>query len=198
MKLSIKHRIFIFLLNFISKTWRINVIGKSPKHGIVVFWHGKMLPGWYNLRKQKPVAVVSQSKDGEILSVLLERWSYSLIRGSSSKGGKEVLNSIVKNAKNQLVLMTPDGPRGPAKELKAGAIIASQRAKVPLTLCGISIKNKLIFRNSWDNFEFPLPFTKIIVKYSNSYYIEESENRNLTEQKIKDIEQLLNEINENI
>jgi hypothetical protein len=94
MKLSFKYRFFVFLINLISKTWRIQVIGEKPNGGIVVFWHGKMLPGWYNLRKSQCVAVVSQSKDGQILSNILQKWGFELVRGSSSKGGKEVLKII--------------------------------------------------------------------------------------------------------
>jgi hypothetical protein len=97
-----------------------------------------------------------------------------------------------------MILMTPDGPRGPSEKMKPGAVIAAQRANVSLYLCGILIKNKLIFSKSWDNFEFPLPFSKIIVKYSKPYYIENYENRNLTEDKINELEKLLIDLNENI
>jgi lysophospholipid acyltransferase (LPLAT)-like uncharacterized protein len=198
MKLSFKYKLAISFINIISKTWRIKIEGDKPHKGIVLFWHGKMLPGWKVLSDKNPKAVVSQSKDGEILSAILQKWGFELIRGSSSKGGKEVLNNIVESARDSLILMTPDGPRGPAEQMKAGAVIASQRAEVPLTLCGILIERKKIFEKSWDKFEFPMPFSKIIVKYSKPYYIESSGDRKYTEQKINDIGLELEKINENI
>lgn len=199
MSLSLKHKIAVNLIDLISKTWRIQILGEKPaRSGIVAFWHGQMLPGWKALADVKPYAIVSKSKDGAVLSALLEKWGLNLLRGSSSKGGKEVLQQIGELAKNNLVLMTPDGPRGPNKKMKAGAVIASQRSGSPLYLCGIVIKNKRIFKKSWDNFQFPLPFSKIIISYSNPLYIENFENRNLTENIIKETEKQLIEMNEHI
>lgn len=196
MKLSFKHKAAVLVMNFISKTWRINIEGEIPsENGIVVFWHGKMLPAWKVLSKDHPIAVVSQSKDGEILSALLKKWGFELLRGSSSKDGKKILEKLILTASSKLILMTPDGPRGPRESMKAGAVIAAQRANAPLFLCGILIKNKKIFKKSWDLFEFPLPFTKIIVKYSKPFYIVNYDERHLTESKISEMENALKEIN---
>lgn len=196
MKLSFKHKAAVILMNLISKTWRIKIEGEMPsKNGIVVFWHGKMLPAWKVLSKFHPIAVVSQSKDGEILSALLKKWEFDLLRGSSSKDGKKILEKLILTASSNLILMTPDGPRGPRESMKAGAVIAAQRANAPLFLCGILITSKKIFKKSWDLFEFPLPFTKIIVKYSKPFYIVNYEERHFTERIISDMEIALKEIN---
>src|SRR3989339_614407 len=164
MGLKLSHRFSIFLLRLISKTWRYEIDGNIPeKPAIIAFWHGLMLPVWKYFSKHEPIAVVSLSKDGEILSDILEKWKYTLIRGSSSKGGKEVLESIVEQANDGLTLITPDGPQGPIHEFKAGGVIASQRSGVPLILCGVKIKWKFTFKKSWDRFSFPYPFSKIIL-----------------------------------
>jgi len=150
------------LLTLISKTWIFHVKGTILNStGIIAFWHGNMLPVWKYFANKKPTAIVSQSKDGEILSELLSGWGYSLIRGSSSKGSKEALAEIVEEAKNKLVLITPDGPRGPIREFKPGAVIAAQRSGVHLYLCRVKIRRKYNFNKSWDNFSVPLLFSKI-------------------------------------
>ena len=160
------------MLNLLSKTWRIKAHGEVPrKPALVIFWHGLMLPAWKFFECKEPVAVVSRSKDGEILSRLLLKWGFTLIRGSSSKGGKEVLESVCEELEENIVLMTPDGPRGPAKVMKAGAAVASQRTGVGIYPCRIDIKSKKIFEKSWDNFELPLPFSKIILNFLNPVLI---------------------------
>jgi lysophospholipid acyltransferase (LPLAT)-like uncharacterized protein len=165
MKLNWKYKLSQNLLNLISKTWRYNLTEAIPKSpGIVAFWHGDMLAVWKYFAIHSPTAVVSQSRDGEILSELLSGWGYSLIRGSSSKGSKEALAEIVETAKSNLVLITPDGPRGPKNEFKPGAIVASQRSGTKLYLCNVKIGKKFIFSNSWDRFSLPLPFAKISLK----------------------------------
>ncbi|MBK9184626.1 MAG: DUF374 domain-containing protein [Ignavibacteria bacterium] len=64
------------------------------------------------------VALVSPSTDGAILADLLTDWGYTVVKGSSSRGGKEALQIMVEQAANSVVLITPDGPRGPAHVAK--------------------------------------------------------------------------------
>ncbi len=178
MALKFKHKAAIKLLNLISKTWRIKVDGNIPeKPGIVAFWHGSMLPVWRFFKGNEPVGVVSLSKDGEILSQLLKIWGYKLIRGSSSKKGDETLQEIQAAAKEKLVLITPDGPRGPAKKFKAGAVVASQRTGVPIYLCNVKAGSRWVFRKSWDNFILPPPFSIINLHFSEPIFISENSDR---------------------
>lgn len=179
MKLKFKHKFAASLLQLIAKSWRIKINGILPDtKGIIVFWHGMMLPGWYICRNLKPIGVVSTSKDGEILSHLLTKWGFELIRGSSSKGGKEVLNEIVSKASNRIIVMTPDGPRGPIYKFKAGAVVAAHRSNVSIYLCRIKITKNIVFNKSWDNFNLPLPFSSIVVEVINKGKIPENSGKN--------------------
>jgi hypothetical protein len=176
MKLELKYRIAVFLLNMLSKTWRFRIVeGNIPeKPAIIVFWHGLMLPGWKLFEGKNPKAIVSLSKDGEILSTLLRKWGFEVVRGSSSKNGKEALEIIINNALDNYVLITPDGPQGPALKMKAGAIVACQRSGTKLYLCGITINSKKIFHKSWDKFQLPYPFSKILIRYSEAIEIDKN------------------------
>lgn len=156
-------------LDLLTRTLKIEIVNeKSLQSGnfVLMFWHGKMLAGWWLGRNKNFCAVVSQSKDGEILSRLLKRWNYRLIRGSSSKDSKEVMREMVDALKNNFSLaITPDGPRGPREEMKIGGLIAAVRAQKPVVLCGIVYEKKKIF-NSWDKFELPKFFSKVKIRLS--------------------------------
>jgi lysophospholipid acyltransferase (LPLAT)-like uncharacterized protein len=157
-----KYKIAIKLLNLLSKTWSYKVEGKLPgKTGVIAFWHANMLPVWKYFSQYNPYAVVSMSKDGDKLSAILKSWGYKLIRGSSSKGSHDTLVEIIEKAPENLVLITPDGPRGPAMQFKPGAVIAAQRSNTSLYLCKVEIRRKYNFKKSWDKFVFPLIFSKI-------------------------------------
>ena len=78
-----------------------------------------------------------------------------------------MLESIVEKAKSGYVLMTPDGPRGPINMFKAGAVVASIRSGTALVLCQVEIAHKKIFFKSWDKFELPLPYSKIILTFTD-------------------------------
>jgi lysophospholipid acyltransferase (LPLAT)-like uncharacterized protein len=61
--------------------------------------------------------------------------------------------------------VTPDGPTGPRHVMKPGAVLAAQRACVPLVIVGIASARKKIFMRSWDRFEVPLPFSTVCLWY---------------------------------
>lgn len=140
---------------------------------IYIFWHSKMLAGWWIIRKLKPVALVSLSKDGELLSNVLKKWKYKIIRGSSSRGGKSALEEITGLAKlRNTIAITPDGPRGPEKVLKNGALIISFESGMPVVPLKIEYSRKLILKKSWDKFEIPIPFSKCTITAGKRYFYE--------------------------
>jgi hypothetical protein len=142
---------------------------------VFAFWHGSMVLGWYahGPKKGENVsALVSLSKDGAILASVLENWGYTLIRGSSHIGGKEALQSMVDAAsRHSSLCVTPDGPTGPRHIMKPGAVLAAQRAGVPLVIVGIAAARKKILTRSWDRFEIPLPFSRVCLWYDGPILI---------------------------
>lgn len=189
-------KIGIYLLFLLSKTWRIKILGvidNQPK--VIAFWHGMMLPVWFYFRKQEnKTAIISKSKDGEILSKYLKLLKYNLIRGSSSSGGKGVIEQASKSAKESIVLITPDGPRGPNRVMKVGAVKIAYNAGVPLQLCNVKI-SKSIKLNNWDKFQIPLPFSSITLSFSEIIIIDSMEDREEVKKSMKEFEKLMSEGN---
>lgn len=186
-------KIGLFFLRMLAATWRIEILGKfPPEHSVVAFRHGRMMPVWKIFAGRDASAIVSSSKDGQILTDLLRAWGYRVTRGSSSKNGKEALEAMTKNAKTGRVLITPDGPRGPAGKMKPGAFVAAMRAEVPLIFCNISIHKAKVFSKSWDNFELPLPFSKCRVTFSEPVTIEKDTSRDEVTQLIHTTEKEFN------
>lgn len=150
----------------LAATWILRSDGPHPDGAAVVaFWHGDMLPVWKWFGRPGTTALVSQSRDGGLLTRLLESWGYTVIRASSSRGSKEAWPPLLAAARQGLVLITPDGPRGPRHRLKAGAVVAAHRAGVPLFLCRVR-PGPAIRGSHWDHFLIPLPFTRITLSFS--------------------------------
>ncbi|MCB0725424.1 MAG: lysophospholipid acyltransferase family protein [Ignavibacteriae bacterium] len=155
-------------------TVRTKIFGNVPeKNAIFIFWHNKMLIGWRLFKGKRYTALVSQSKDGEILSRMLKKWKYNVVRGSSSKGGKEALDEIASDKLNSSVVITPDGPRGPAGIIKNGALILSNKTGFPIIPVSISYSRSKVLSKSWDKFEIPLPFSTCTVKFGDEFYYSE-------------------------
>ncbi|KAB2924753.1 MAG: lysophospholipid acyltransferase family protein [Bacteroidetes bacterium] len=180
-----KHRALILLMRSVlwrivllwCRTLRITRVGAGPadalrasgRNYVAAFWHGTMFTGWYLLRPvggERMSALVSQSKDGAYLSAMLERWGFTMIRGSSHIGGKEAMQLMTAAVSGGSSLaITPDGPRGPKREMKMGAVRTAQKCGVPLLLIGIAAERQRVM-GSWDAFELPMPFSRVTAVYS--------------------------------
>jgi len=159
-------------LKLLYASLRISITPREiqlPEKGsIIAFWHGKMITGWLLARtlypKKKIAAVVSLSEDGRTLAHTLEQLGFLLIRGSSSKKGDEVKRAMQEVLqKGWLVVLTPDGPRGPVNQFKYGALRLASHNHYPVVFAEIHYTKKWTL-NSWDCFEIPKPFSKTYVK----------------------------------
>jgi lysophospholipid acyltransferase (LPLAT)-like uncharacterized protein len=186
----------------LCKTLRINFknvnvieeLDKQKLNYVLAFWHGSMLVSWYIHRRRDLVALISKSKDGDLLSNLLKFWDYNVVRGSSTEGGDIALGILIDYAKNKKsIVITPDGPKGPRHKLKAGAVISAKKGAVPLILMGVGFKHKK-YLNSWDKFEIPRPFSETNIVYSDPIYVDKELGYEETSEVIRKSEEVLNNL----
>ncbi len=125
---------------------------------VYVLWHGRLLSSAYRYRKYGMATLISRNRDGDYISGAIERWGFSVDRGSSSRGGAPALRSIVRRLKSgQSVALTPDGPRGPRQTMKLGPLLAAQLADVPIIPVSAGASRGRYF-GGWDRFLVPAPF----------------------------------------
>lgn len=161
---------------------------------VLAFWHGTMMVPWYAHRDKGFLGLTSKSGDGDQLARLLRGWNYHVVRGSSSKDGSIALEIMVDYLRHEgPVAITPDGPRGPRHEMKAGAVVAAKKAGVPLILCGAGFEKKKVL-NNWDRFAIPKPFSKVKLIYSDPIQPAADLTREETSKVIGECEVLLNEL----
>lgn len=191
--------ILSIVIRLLARTWTIRVHGRLPTGpSIVAFWHGEMLPVWFAFRALRPVALVSSSKDGSLLSRLLQDWGYGVVLGSSSKGGKEALEQLVNEASSRVVLITPDGPRGPAHQAKPGAVVAAQRAGVPLILVRMKASRSRTFERSWDKFQLPKLFASIDLYVDQHWTIPLDASREFVESSINEMNERMHNLTSDV
>jgi lipopolysaccharide heptosyltransferase II len=145
-------------------------------------------------QKRNIVIMVSLSKDGELLSQVLQSFGYLTVRGSSTRGGERALIEIIRYAhKGYSPAFAADGPKGPRRQLKSGVIYAAQKTGMPIVPINCSPKNKIILKNTWDKTIIPLPFSKTIQIYGEPIYINKEDD---IEEKRVLVEQKLNKLSE--
>ncbi|MBK7580903.1 MAG: DUF374 domain-containing protein [Myxococcales bacterium] len=138
--------------------------GLGPQ-GVFGFWHGRQMALLGTGALRQGVALVSHSRDGALQSGILSSLGVDAVRGSSSRGGARALRELVRRlrARPERALFAVDGPRGPAFVAKPGAAQAAVLARVPLFPVGSAARWVIRVRGAWDDFEIPLPFSRVVV-----------------------------------
>lgn len=162
-----------FILRAWGKSSRINVIReeeywKAKQAGkpiILLIWHGRQMFAPYFFRGQRITVLVSPSRDGEIIAQIAMGWQYRIVRGS---GSHSIVRAWVKMRQDLRrggeVVITPDGPRGPDRQLKPGCLKLAQDTGAVLVPWSFSASRRKFLR-SWDRFLFFYPFSRIVAVY---------------------------------
>jgi lysophospholipid acyltransferase (LPLAT)-like uncharacterized protein len=155
---------------------RADVVGKPARENyIAALWHNRLLLISFVLKKflpQRPGAgLISASRDGDLIADLTRRFGFEVVRGSSSRLGASALRELENVlASGRDILITPDGPRGPAYELGPGIVFLAQKAGAAVV--PINMEYSSFWRvNSWDGFILPRPFAKVRVIFGRGHRV---------------------------
>jgi lysophospholipid acyltransferase (LPLAT)-like uncharacterized protein len=155
---------------------RLGVVRKPVKENYIgALWHNRLLIFPFVLRRFFPnrhgAALISASRDGDLLADAIKRFDFDVVRGSSSRlGASAILQLTDVLASGHDVVITPDGPRGPAYELGPGIIFLAQKSGAPVL--PVNMEYSSCWRlKSWDRFILPRPFSKVRVIIGQSHHV---------------------------
>ncbi len=141
-------------------------IHKSGQRFIYAFWHQRQAYFTWSHRDAQAAVLVSKSNDGEMIARTMELSRIGAVRGSSSRGGASAAREMVEILRSGWdVGITPDGPRGPAREVKEGAVRVAQLSGMPIVPIANALSHKIELARAWDRFQIPLPFGRSVVIY---------------------------------
>lgn len=149
---------------------------------LAVFWHSRigLSPACWPLDRATPAkALISLSADGEFIAKAVARQGFPAVRGSSAnkdkadraKGGTQALRDGLKQLRTGGLAITPDGPRGPARQMAEGLPLMAKLSGAPALFIGLSCK-PAIRLNSWDRAVLPLPFGRGAIVWDIARYPE--------------------------
>ena len=143
---------------------RAHYIDDSPRY-IVAFWHECILLSLHSRWRKPTTAIISRSKDGEIVARVLEMYGAETARGSSTRGGEVAIREVLRDVRaGKNIAVTPDGPKGPRRVVKEGVVYIAQVSAFPVVPFYFTAKKKKRLR-SWDGQIVPTPFSQALYLY---------------------------------
>ncbi|MFB3922158.1 MAG: lysophospholipid acyltransferase family protein [Terriglobia bacterium] len=162
---------------------------------IYTFWHREIFAATWFWRKRGIVVMTSQNFDGEYIARIIQRHGYGAARGSSSRGAGRALVEMVRcHRAGRDTAFTIDGPRGPRFVAKRGSIILSRATGAAILCFHIAVRKAFVFRKSWDQTEFPYPFTQAAVFIAPPIVVPEGADDTTQERAQLDVQRSLDEL----
>lgn len=191
-----------YLLRLYLSFLRVKVVGEEAAHKqfskygrvIAAVFHQRFLPALAyvtKFRNFKPIVMISQSSDGELIASLASRLGLVPVRGSSTRGGRDALMAILRALKkNPGVIHIVDGPTGPKGVVKPGLMAMAQVTGAPIFPIIISAEKAWVMR-SWDRFLVPKPFSKVTIRWGDPFPVPRGTRPEQLEELRKQVESLM-------
>ena len=158
------------VLRTLVATWRTEWRGverfgfdrAEPTPAILTVWHEALLPGAFIGSGHGMAVMISQHGDGEIIAKVMQRIGYRPVRGSSTRGGARALIEMLRVPREVALVVTPDGPRGPAGSCQDGVLMLASKAGRKILPTGLAA-SRTWRAKSWDRMIVPKPFAKVVL-----------------------------------
>lgn len=135
---------------------------------ILACWHRDLLPMFAAFHDEPALALVSPSRDADLLTALLTGTAVQVVRGSDSRQPQAVRHLLRHLRAGGKVIMALDGPRGPAGIEKPGIAWLQQRSGAPLWHLDFDVHSALRLKD-WSRLVLPLPFALAKVRHRLSF-----------------------------
>ena len=164
-KLSVAPPLAAHLIRLLGHTMRLSTVGgeavdelyRQGRQIIIAFWHGRQLMMPLAYRGQQASILISQHRDGEIIARIMGYFGFQSIRGSSTRGGLRATRQLLKAGRNGGdLVVTPDGPKGPACTVQSGVIYLAKATGLPIIPLTFACSKKKSLRVGIV-FRFPIP-----------------------------------------
>ena len=166
-------RLGVVALRAHARSLRIHVEGEEALRAhlaaggriVLSSWHQRFYGGIGYFARYHPVIMISQSRDGEVIARLVELLGWTAARGSSTRGGRDALATLIDELRHRQVAgHIVDGPRGPARKIKPGIAVLAQRTGAYIVPVYVAYARAWEAR-SWDRFQIPRPFSSVLIRF---------------------------------
>lgn len=192
LKFIIYTRPFIWLAYYIiriyAKTFRLTVVNESAWQQeldrgnpvILCTWHQQFFSAIRHFKTyadRNPGLMISQSRDGDLISGVANRTGWHTPRGSSSRGGREAMGAMIDHIRTYgFGAHILDGPQGPIGKVKPGIIKMAMETGAVLVPFYTRADQAWFFK-SWDRFMLPKPFARVTIEFGDAIPVQKADSQ---------------------
>ena len=154
LKLSILSFLGEAMIRLLGKSMSLKSYGFEPvdrvyqegRNIILAFWHGQQLMIPLGYRGPHPEILISQHRDGELISRIVKRFGFGAVRGSTTRGGQKALRQLIRLGRQGVdLVITPDGPKGPRHRVQPGVVALAKLTGLPIVPLAFACSKKKLF-----------------------------------------------------
>ena len=158
----------------------------------------------YVFRDEGIVTLANVGDAGDLISAVLERCGFEVLRGGSSRRAsrrtpavREMLARLTERARASAVIaaVTPDGSQGPAGAVKPGLVFLAMRTEAEIYCLNIHA-SRAVYAPTWDRTAIPLPFSTIHVELDGPIRVPKRCGRAELESTRREVERRLHALHE--
>jgi lysophospholipid acyltransferase (LPLAT)-like uncharacterized protein len=139
---------------------------------VYVTWHQRMFYFFHDFGNRNIIMMISRSKDGDYADGVAHRMGFRSVRGSRLRDGHKAMNELIRRLSRggATAGIMGDGPIGPPRVLKGGAVMIAKRTGLPIIPMMYGARRAMALR-SWDRYILPVPFTEVVIYHGDPVYV---------------------------
>ena len=130
---------------------------------VLALWHEWAVLPLFGVSTDKLAVLTSRHVDGDFVTATLKVVGVDTIRGSTSRGGAEAVRQMLRRAAESHLAITPDGPRGPRRQMSPGLAYVAARSGRRILASGYACGRCWRIPGGWTDLVIPKPFSRVIM-----------------------------------
>jgi len=132
-----------------------------PERYLYCVWHDSMVIPTFGGKHRSTAALTSRHKDGSFVAHVLRFVGVSSIRGSTNRMGAGSMRKLMRATDDKHIVITPDGPRGPSRQMSVGIAFLASRTGRAIVPTAYSCVRYWRIKGTWTDLIIPKPFTRV-------------------------------------
>ena len=128
---------------------------------IYVIWHDSAVLASFGGHHKRTVALTSRHRDGTFVESVLRSKNVRAVRGSTGQSGARAAIKLLRVARENDIVITPDGPRGPRRTMSRGAVYLASKSGSLIVPTAFKCSRCWDIKGSWTTLTIPKPFARI-------------------------------------